>query len=134
MATTVTSKHVSQVNEAVVRRYTVDWTSASDGTYSEAINSGETIAGEIVRVVFNPGSTAPTANYDITITDAQGFDVLAGQGANLSATDTTNVAPGVPVKDGTTTSVGPMIVCDVLTLSITNAGASKNGTVVLYVR
>ncbi len=35
------------------------------------------------RIVVNPGATAPTVNSDITLTDADGVDVLGGAGTNL---------------------------------------------------
>ena len=91
------------------------------------------ISGQILRVVIDPGSPAPTNLYDMTLTDSDSVDVLAGRGADLSDTATTNICPGTPLKDGTTTSVVPMVVDSILTLNITNAGTGV-GTVVVYVR
>ena len=117
-----------------IRKYTLAWVSTAGG----AVSGNETgyISGEILRVVFKPdgGGTQPTDLYDVTLLDDAGFDVLAGQGANLSNANTTNVCPGVPMKDGTTTSVRPQIVDDTLELQVSNAGSAKGGTIYLYVR
>lgn len=111
-----------------VRKVRFAWT-------SDALGAADTVyrvAGIILRAVFNPGATAPTAAYDVTLKDENLVDVLAGQGADLAAADTTSVCPGMPVSDGTTDGVVPVAVNDNLTLSVTNAGASKQGTLDLY--
>lgn len=127
---TITTRYRAADSDVV--RLTLDWTSAADGTVTQAFPKA--YSGYLERVVFNPGATAPTAAYDVTLTDEQGIDVLSGQGANLSETATTHVKPGIPFKDGTTTSVAPIVIDDTLTLNITSAGDSKTGTVVLYLR
>jgi hypothetical protein len=80
--------------------------------------------GEIVRLVTDPGATAPTANYDITILDEDGIDVLVGAGADRSATATEQVLGS---------SLG-IIFNTTLTLEIATAGDAKNGTVYLYIK
>lgn len=70
----------------------------------------------------------------MTLTDESGVDVLAGQGANLGNAVASNVCPGVPLKDGTTTGVASQQVFGSLTLAVANAGNGKAGTVVLYLR
>lgn len=126
---TITSRYKAADSDVV--RLTIDWTSHTDGTVTQAL--GKSYSGILERVVFNPGSPAPTTLYDVTLTDDQGFDVLGGQGADLSATATTSVKPGIPFKDGTTTSVAPIVIDDTLTLNITNAGSGKVGAIVLYI-
>lgn len=73
-------------------------------------------------------------NYDVKLNDENSVDALSGQGALLSATATTSFCPGTPLKDGTTTSVRPMVVDGTMTLVVSAAGASKQGTVTVYVR
>lgn len=120
-------------NGSDVVKQTFEW--VSDGSGNASVAGGLLASGEIQRVVFVPSATvAPTANYDITLTDADGVDVLAGQGANLAASGNTHVCPGIPLKDGTTVSVVPVVVDSILTLNVSNAGASKAGTVVVYLR
>jgi hypothetical protein len=132
MATTIGGDHVSQTNRSAATPYVITWTSNASGAYSETIAIRS--PGELAEVDFVPGSPAPTANYDIVLNDERGVDVLSGQGANLSDTTPYVVAPGIAVKDGTTTSVGYRFVAGNLSLAITNAGASKQGTIVLWVR
>lgn len=126
------AKHEPAVGPSV-RRYTLTWVSHTDGSVD--LDTDQEIVGELLRVVFIPSATAaPTAAYDVQLKDAHGVDILAGQGANLSETNTTHVCPGVPLKDGTTTSVRPIALADVLNLVIANAGDSKGGQIILYVR
>ena len=124
---------VYRANDTDVVKHTFDW--VSDGSGAASVASSVPVSGTILRVSFIPSATAvPTTLYDVVLNDADGFDVLAGQGANLSETTKTNVCPGVPLKDGATTSVTPMVVDSILTLVVSNAGASKAGKVIVYVR
>lgn len=120
-------------NGSDVVKHTFAWVSAADG--SATVPSSIAVSGRIERVAFIPSaSVAPTNLYDVTLTDADGFDCLAGQGANLSDSAKSHVCPALPLKDGTTTADYPITVDSVLTLNVTNAGDSKAGTVVVYVR
>lgn len=124
---------VYRQNGSDVVKHTFDWT--SNGSGAATVASTLAVSGVIVRVVVIPSATvAPTALYDVTLTDADSVDVLAGLGANMSATVTLNTCPGTALTDGTTVSVVPMFVDSILTLNVTNAGASKAGKVVVYVR
>jgi hypothetical protein len=120
-------------NGSDIVKHTITW--VSDASGNATVSSGMAVSGQIERVVIVPSTTAaPTALYDVTLTDTDSVDVLAGQGANLAASGNTQVCPGVPLKDGTTTSVVPVVVDGVLTLNVTNAGASKAGSLIVYVR
>lgn len=116
-----------------VVKHTFEWTSNASG--NATIPSMLPVSGAIARVAFVPDSVAaPTASYDVTLTDSDGIDVLAGQGANLSDTLASHVCPGVPLKDGTTIGALVVVVDSVLTLNVSNAGNTKSGKVVVYVR
>lgn len=120
-------------NGTDIVKHTFEW--VSDGSGNAAIPSTLPVSGRIQRVVFVPSATAaPTANYDVTLLDSDGVDVLSGQGANLSETTASSICPGIALKDGTTTSVVPGVVDSVLTLNVSNAGDSKAGKVIVYVR
>jgi len=72
--------------------------------------------GYLIALETNPGATAPTANYDIVLNDAEGNDVLQGVGANRH-TSTTEKVP--IVYSGT--ALHPIIhATDTLTWTITN--------------
>lgn len=114
-----------------LEKIAIAWTSSAGGAVDATI---ENVVGEILRVAFNPGATAPTDDYDVVITDADGLDVLAAQGANRDTANSEHICPGVALKDGVTTSVRPIVVFGTLTLAITNAGDSKVGALTLYIR
>lgn len=134
MPTVLTQPHVSQVNQTVVRQYTTTWTSNSSGAATETVDLQQ--AGELVEVEFAPGSGGdqPTNAYDVTAVDAYSFDVLMGQGANLSNSAASKVTPTIPAKDGTTTSTAMQVVSGTITVSVSNAGNTKSGTIVWSVR
>jgi hypothetical protein len=123
---------ITQTQISGVLRVAIAWTSDSSGNASATTDP---ISGTLCKVEFVPGTSgnAPTTAYDITLTDVGGVDVLAGQGANLTLSPT-SVVPGVPFTDGTTTSTAPCVVSDALALAVSNAGNTKSGQVILYVR
>jgi hypothetical protein len=109
-------------------KYTLVWTSDASGDVSGNTAALAVIAlGDLYQIQFipNAGGTAPTTLYDVVLNDAAGVDFLAGAGANLSATVSTVVRPASPLlHDGTGT----------LNLVVSNAGAAKGGTVILWLR
>lgn len=83
------------------------------------------IDGDILGLTTIPdGSAAPTDNYDITVTDADGHDVLLGAGANRDTANTENVARASLAAAA----------ASILTLNVSNAGNAKEGKVILYLR
>lgn len=108
-----------------VRKVLWTWTSGT-GAEGGTVTSTTTAAfdGKVICLITDPGSTAPTDNYDITITDVDGIDVLLGAGANRDTANNEYVADA---------SLGA-VASSKLTLNITNAGDAKEGVVVLYLR
>jgi hypothetical protein len=47
----------------------------------------------LYKVITNPGSAAPTDNWDFTITDSDGVDLMGGNGANRHTTTSQSVYP-----------------------------------------
>ncbi len=117
MAGTVT---VTETSIGNVHKIKWAWTSTAGGA-ADLVTAG-VYAGRVVALVTDPGSTAPDDNYDITITDAEGYDVMQGAGANR---DTANTETAVPTV--TSVAFGP------LTLNVSNAGSAKVGVAILYV-
>lgn len=97
------------------------WTSSAGGAAD--LESALSYYGEVLHALFDPGATAPTDDYDATIVDEEGYDVLQGGGANR---DTANNEVVVPTARS--------LAFGKLTLHITNAGNAKNGVVILYVK
>jgi len=118
-----------------VKRIILDWTSSTNGT-GGVTQDIRPISGQLRRVSFVPdsGATAPSNLYDVVLNDPDGIDVLAGLGANLASNANSSVCGGLACTDASgTTNYIPFAVEGVLTLSITNAGTSRGGQVVLYV-
>ncbi len=97
--------------------------SAADG--SAAGTTTYTYDGEVLRFVAVPDAapTQPTNLFDVALNDADGYDILAGQGANLS-----NAAPTTVVA-----SMGA-IATNTITLAASNMGAATGATLYLYIR
>lgn len=134
MSVEIIQPHVSNVVRSACTRYVVSWTSDASGNATETVSLSQ--PGELIGVTFVPGTSGsqPSANYDVTANDAYGVDTFAGQGANLSNSTATMVQPCIPAKDGTTTSTTPRPVDGAITVAVTNAGNTKSGTIVLWVR
>lgn len=107
-----------------VSKIKFDW--ASDTT--ETVTQATTLDydGVILFVVTVPdgGGTAPTALYDITLTDTDSVDVLGGQGANRSATATEYLNYG--------SGLGAVSKSK-LQLNVSAAGENKGGLVYVYI-
>lgn len=116
---------LTETRHTSVKRIMWDWLSTDAG----AVVSATTYAydGLLERVVFDPDAagTQPTNAYDVTITDPDGNDVLAGLGADLS-----NAATVVKTHANGLTAVSGQV----LTLNVTNAGDAKGGIVIVYLR
>lgn len=117
---TDTSSSVNAIGQ--ITKHSIAWTSDAGGAVS-----GNTIsvqAGRLRQVKFIPdGTTAPTDLYDVTLLDADGADVLVGNGANQSATVAAWYLPANPI----------FIDAGDLTPTIANAGNAKKGTIILYI-
>lgn len=112
-------------------RLVINWLAHTDGS---ATHTTLPVNGTILRVAVNPATNAPDDNYDVTLLDEDGLDVLAGQGANRDTTNSEHFCPGVAFTDGTTTSVVPIVVAGTLALSVTNAGSGNEGQITIYLR
>jgi hypothetical protein len=106
-------------------------TSAADGTASGSTdqnNCAGGVHGWGIHGVTNPGSTAPSPDYDCTFLDTYGLDVFGGALGNRHTSDTERTFPLTqsgalysPRLDG------------VYTLSCTNMGDSKVTAVTVVV-
>ena len=116
---------ITEETYGTIKKIKFSWTSgdgAEDGTAS-----GQTTyaySGKILGLATDPGSPAPTALYDITVTDEDGMDVLMGGGADRSATATEYVL---------SSSLGA-VANDKLTINVSAAGTNTKGIAYLYIR
>lgn len=105
-------------------RIVVDWTSDASGNADVSI---ENLYGWCVKVVTDPGSTAPTDNYDITLVDENSVDALEGK---LVDRDTANSETVYPLVTGAAT---PVLLCGTHTFTVANAGNAKVGKAIFYI-
>ena len=106
------------------------WTSTTTGNVVYTMT--DYVAGTVDRFVTNPGATAPTANYDITLLDEDSLDILAGLGANRHTSNTEVVYPqGTGALGGATGGV-QIDFAGILTFNVAVAGSAKNGVATLY--
>jgi hypothetical protein len=114
-------------------RHTFAWESDADGKADLICDGihGPFLRGQLDYIVTAPDpATPPTDNYDITLEDERGHDVLDGAGLNR---DTATVERAY-VKD----VVGNVRVMSLSTLGplwlrVTNAGAGKAGQIAFHV-
>ncbi len=121
---TLTVTKTSLVGQAMLK-YSMVWLSDANGDVTE--HNFEMIRGAIYSVKFIPdGIAVPTASYDLVLNDQDGADLLQGAGADLSATTPTTVPFAArPILDHAAR--------ELVDLVVSNAGASKGGTVVVIV-
>lgn len=119
-----------------VKKVLVSWT--SDSATGAVSGTTRKIVGALIKGVTDPGATAPTDNYDIAITDEEGVDILtsciaASTLANRDPANTEEVYFFLKNADDSPLSMPAYpVVCDALTVAVTNAGNSKQGQLILY--
>lgn len=116
------------------RKVICSWTSDGSG---DASGSTQKLVGTLVKATTNP-TDGPTDNYDITLADEDGVNILAGCDDDLADRDTTTSEEiyffvkdhaGTPLAQ----SVHP-VVCGPITVTVANAGATKSGVLNLFLR
>ena len=99
---------------------------SADANLFTAVTSMD-ITGWIHEVETDPdGTTAPTASYDITLLNSNSRDVMGGSLANRSNSSTEMVKPVIDSIQQKAWNDGP------LTITITAAGTSKKGEILIY--
>ncbi len=125
--------------QGTIRKVIIDWT--SDDTTGAVTATTKKITGQLLKVITDPGTPAPTANYDIVISDEESLDVLSGLGGTGGTapsllnrhTSTTEVVHLVAEDSVTNPLPGSQpVVSDVLSVAVTNAGNSKQGQIIIF--
>jgi len=102
------------------------WTFTADGD-GDASEETVKISGVIKRAVTIPdGDATPTADWDLTILDEDGVDVLCGNGADRDSEGTGAAEQAFPCP-------GNLAVSSTLTFTAANAGDTKKAVVKLYI-
>jgi len=114
---------ITEETFGTIKKIKFAWTSTAGGAASDTTVNA--YSGKILGLATVPGAApdAPTPDYDITVTDEDGMDVLMGGGANRHTTNTEYVL---------STSLGA-VANDKLTINVAAAGAAKKGVAYLYI-
>ena len=140
MAAAGTITDLQQIVHRPVKKVRWAWTSDASGN----VNGGAGLTnlkytGRVSQIVTIPdGSTAPTDNYDITVLNEDGVDLLNGAGANRDSSATEMVNASLTTVDNlgvfTSTIVAfGSVVESTLELRVANAGNAKKGVAIIYI-
>lgn len=121
-----------------IRKVLADF--VTDSATGSVAGTTRKIVGRLLKIVTDPGGTAPSDNYDVVLTDEEGVDLSVhmsdGVIAALIARDTANTEETYLTLEDTAAGTSSMasypVVCDALTITVNNAGNSKTGQIVLY--
>ena len=101
------------------------WTAGTDGIVDADYTTTETYDGKIIFAATVPGTTTPTDQYDIELTDDDGvIDLAAKNLLNRSATTTEYVMDA---------SLGA-VAKSKINIAVSNAGNGGQGYLWLYIR
>lgn len=113
-----------------IKTVIASWTSDASG---DASGTCTPIAGKVIKGVTDPGAAAPTDNYDIVLTDADGINILAQSVDDLLNRDTANTEEiYFPIELGTNAGLIFPVVNGAITFTVSNAGDTKTGTIKLF--
>jgi len=106
------------------------WTWLSDASGNVSANTKEAPYGRVIRFDTDPdaGGLAPDDNYDLSLLDTSGVDVLQGQGANRDTANVESVIFSVPIWHNGAGSGGRT-----LDITIANAGNANSGVLVVWI-
>lgn len=122
MAGTVT---VTERTHTSVKLIEFDW--LSDASGDATATTTKAYDGEVLALATDPDASPadPSVDYDVEITDDQGLDILAGAGADRSAT---------AVEYVTDQATLGAVAGSKLNLAVSNAGNATAGVVWVWIR
>lgn len=113
----------------------------TDDSTGSVAGTTKKIVGQLIKIVTDPGSSAPSANWDVVLTDEEGVDLSIHMddvaiAALIARHESTTLETYLPLEDTAGTGrVGAWpVVCDKLTITVNNAGNAKTGQIILYYR
>ena len=121
-----TSVTIAEERHGSVKKVKFTWATASSSSGGVTAQTSYAYSGAVQRLVTVPGagSSAPSANYDVTMSDQDSTDILMAAGANRHSANTEQVGAA---------SLG-IIANDKITFNVTNAGSSNAGVAYVYIR
>lgn len=123
---------------SLIDRVTIDWVSDDTITGTGVDLPLPVLNGLLMRIVFDPGTPAPTDNYDVTFLDAEGLDILSqsqDDGVDRDTSTTEVVYPMLLNYDSTPIGIAAWPpINEALTLNVDDMGTSTQGQIILYIR
>jgi len=116
---------ITYSSHATIRYVQWSWTSDASGDVSGT--DTVVVSGVALRWATNPGSTAPTDDYDIVVNDEDSIDIANGGLGNRDTSTSEHFIPGGDADPGAA-FVGK------LSLVVSNAGNAKEGVLRMYYR
>lgn len=108
------------------------WTS-DDATGAVSATTSFNVYGYLIKGTTDPGTPAPTDNYDITLSDDYSVDLLASSVNTLANRHTTTTQNQYFGLTNATTMISAFpVVAGPITVAVANAGNSKQGVIILY--
>ncbi len=121
------SVSVTYSDSRSIKRMAFSWPSSGAGSARATVND----SGQICEVFSVPGTNVSN-NYDITFKDfTYSVDHFNSCGMNLASGTTTCF---IPIADNATNSPCALAFDGKMVFKVTNAGATKTGSVLLYYR
>lgn len=124
--TYTTSYNPDQATNYKHKVLTVSITDDTAGT-TVALAENDVLGYLLCSMETNPGSTAPTDDYDIVVNTAGGADLLGGAGANR---DTANTEIAYPTVDATTGQKACVPINGALSLVLSGNSVNNATTVI----
>ncbi len=123
---TVTSWSDKPIGSGTIRLFQVSYVSSSAGGGLFTCSTSKELTGWILEVETDPGATTPDDNYDITLLNANGRDVMGGALANRDQSTTEVTKPTV---NGSSREA---IVDGLLVITVTAMGNAKTAEILIY--
>ncbi|KKK54250.1 hypothetical protein LCGC14_3086630 [marine sediment metagenome] len=114
-------RDITRTTHGPYTRLLFDWRTSGVSGGVTFVATAE-ITGQLLSFHTLPGSDAPDDNYDITIVDSDGLDVLMGSGADRDTANDEVVIDNLGCVVGST-----------LTTTVANAGVNDEGSFVVLV-
>ena len=114
----------TETKHTTVKKIKAAWVSDDAAGTASGTTTGK-YSGRFIGLITDPGATAPTDNYTVTVADGDAVDLLLGAAtANRDTINTEFLAEASLAGVANST----------LTFSVSGAGNSKVGTIYLLIR
>ncbi len=123
---TVVTHSDTALGNTGMRVFQVSYVSSSAGGGLFTVSTLKDLTGWIVIVETDPGATTPTDDYDITLINSNGRDVMGGALANRDETNTEAVLPSISSTSTPVFNDGPLII------TVTAIGNASTAEILIY--